>query len=436
MRRFPAALLAILVIGFGLRVWSFQLNWFMHGDVILDASTSALFHRDGELLAFEGPSEGDPKLHPLASGVGEPLKLHGPLVPVAASLVTTLYRGNADMPDAFFSLKILSLLCGTLSILLAFLIASKLSGRDAGLAAAALVAISYILIDYSGNGSLYTVQATIYLAWIWVALSQKGWIRALLFGLLCGIGYLTNFQCLILVPASVFSLMFSSRSWKSWFFESMLLGALALLIVSPWLVHSYHVFGDPLYSHAFQMRYVYGKAGLSVPEHDLLIPTFAQKIVVLKHMFFLWLPNNLYYVARKLFVIAPIAFFFFAYGLIDIAFDKKRFKTLFPILILLAAQTVLGTAWPVWKFRFFALILPLIFILAIEQVSHLTLSKKQKHACMFAILGALVVINIFTYRAVPTHTTYYDGAMTEDPFGSSEEMRYLQDFHILPADAK
>src|SRR3990167_5348999 len=211
------ALIAILFFGLLIRVQAFQWNWFMHGDVTADAMVSSSFLRDGSLLTFPWKDSADPAAYALLppAADGEQLKLHGPLVPILAAALTAVRgpstgSGSPTISDAFFSLRILSVLAGMLIILLSLLITCRLSDTTMGLAVAAWTAASYLLIDYSGNGSLYSWQAVVYLLWILVALSRSSWRRTLLLGVIAGLGYLITFQSIILIPAGL--LIFASET--------------------------------------------------------------------------------------------------------------------------------------------------------------------------------------------------------------------------------
>lgn len=426
------ALFVVVLLGFLVRAQAVRWNWFMHGDVIDDASVSASFHRDGRLLAFAGPDTADPALYPPQPSTGGiPLKMHGPLLPVLGTAITLMRGGSSGIADAFLSLRLLSLLAGTSIILLTYLVVSRLIGSWAGVAAASWIATSYVLIDYSGNGALYTTQAAIYLFWLLAALSRPSRRRTITLGTIAGIGYLANYQCMILVPAGILTLAFDRRPWKRFFLHAAVLIAISGLIVVPWFIRSSILFGDPFYHQKWQMRYVYIKTGIQIPEDGVISIGFRDTLGMLHSVFTVWIPYNLYYAARKLFVIAPIAFFFFSFGLIEIAFSPERMRKLRPVIILLVLQALLYAAWPVWKFRFFVPLIPFIFVLASEQIWRFP--PRWRRISASTTLAAIIIIAILTYRALPTHTTYYDGALTQDAYHGSEERTFLRDWKISPS---
>lgn len=425
-------LLGILFLGFLVRVQALQWNWFMHGDVTGDAIVAAELHRSGRFVVFATPPSADPAAYTLPSPEkGEPLVQHAPVWPLVGAAVTALRGGEATLVDAFLSLRLLSILTGTLVILLSFLVASQLLDGKAGLAAAAFVASSYVLIDYSGNGAFYSFQGFIYLLWVLIALRPSSRRRTMLLGFLAGFVYLVNFQAIILLPAGVSLLLVQERSWQKFFCHAALFTGMAIIAASPWLIRNALLFGDPLYSHAVNMQYVYGKSGFSVPTGSHL--GLGDNLSIIAGVFHTWLPYNLYYAARKLFVIAPIAFFFFSFGLIDIAFSRQRFRRAFPLLAVFTFHVLLSASWPIWKFRFFVPLLPFVFLLALEELWHLPITNVWRRLNIGFTLVAMVAIGVLTYRATPMHTTYYDGAITQDPFHGSEEKTYVQEYHISPS---
>lgn len=426
MRRSTIILFAILLLGFLARLGALHWNWFMHADVIDDVVVAASIHRDGRFSTYAVPTIPDPaKNPPLPASAALPIKMHGPLWPGLAAAVTAIRGGESTIADGFLSLRILSVIIGTLIIYLSFLVASRIVNVRAGLAVAAWTAASYILIDYSGNGALYSLQAVSYLLWILVALTAHSMRRTMLLGAIAGVSYLNNFQCIILVPATLIFFAVGVRPWPRFFLHAVMFLGVTAIIIGPWLLRNAVVFGDPFYSHAYNMGYVWGKAGFAT--NDL---SFGDKLSVLHGVLTVWMPNNMYYAARKLFILAPFAFFFFAYGLLDVAFSPKRLTRTLPIVLLIVFQCLMYAGWPIWKFRFFVPLLPLVFIFAVEYLSLLRVHQKWKHVSVGITLLSLIVLSVLTYRAVPTHTVYYDGALTQDPFHGSEEETYLRKYTI------
>jgi hypothetical protein len=426
-------LTAIIALGFLARVAAFQWNWFMHGDVTGDTSAVTGIHRDGRIVAFRSQPTADPAAYPLPPPEeGEPLVQHAPLWAILGAALTMVRGGEPTMVDAFLSLRYLSLIAGTFLIFLVFLVGSRLVGSMAGLTAAAWVAASYVLIDFAGNGAFYSLHAVLYLLFVLVALDASSTRRTIVLGVLAGIGYLVNYQAVILVPAGLAVLLMQERPWKRCVLHAALLSIVAILIVSPLLIRNTLLFGDPLYHQAWNMRYVQGKSGFHPADGEVLRLGLRDNLSILAGVFHTWLPYNLYYAARKLFVIAPFAFFLFCFGLIDTVFSAPRLRKTFPVLAILVFHALLSASWPIWKFRFFVPILPLVFLLAAEELWHLPLSNAWRRLCIVVTFVFLFAGSVLTYIATPNHATYYDGAITQDAFHGSEEKTYLIRYAVPP----
>ena len=208
--------------------------------------------------------------------------------------------------------------------------------------------------------------------------------------------------------------------------------------MSPWLIRSMLLFNMPFYSEAWNMGYVYTKAGLGhLSVEETIHAGLQEKLIVLKHAIFPWLPNNLFYGARKLFLLTPIAFFFACFGLVDVWFSRERLRSIAPLIILLAFHTLVVAAYPVWKFRYFVPMLPLVFLFALDQLWHIRIAERTRNLLCGGVLVAVLAVSVWTYiETAPAHTTYYDGAMTQDPFHANEEKSFQESYHIsFPNDA-
>ena len=410
-----------LLIGILLRVASIQWNSVLiHGDVNIDVSAATSFHETGKLMATNEESS-------------VPLAQHGPVWAILGSAY----------PDAYVGLRIASLLSGLLVLALLFLLGRKLLRGDGAWILVGWAALSWLLVDYSGNGSLYSFQTALYLLWTLIVLQPGLRWRAVLLGLVSGVTYLLNFQAIILVPASVIVLLIPvgeplgspSAKLKLRLPERVRNAITTLIVViavaSPWLLRNALLFGDPFYHHAINSIYVIQKAGFAhLMDEHLRIP-LGNWLQIAWGSVTVWLPNNLYYAARKLMILAPIAFLFAAYGLIDVLFSKERFRKLWPILLLCALHLLLSAAWPVMKFRYLVPLLPFVFLLSLEQIQEMKAPLRLKHGIIAATFASIILLSFLTYRAIPTHTYYYDGAITQDAFHGNEELQYLRDHDAL-----
>ncbi|MSR86580.1 hypothetical protein EXS70_00165 [Candidatus Peribacteria bacterium] len=416
-------LLLLVLVGAGiLRGFSVSWNIVPHSDIEMDASAAASFARDGRLLKSD-----------TATTMEVPADLylaqHPPVMPILAGALTVARGAPAQYDNAYFSLRLVSMASGLLLILLGFLVGSRLLGHSAGLMIALWMALSYLLIDFSGNGALYSLQAAFYLLWVLATFLEHPRMKACAMGLAVALAYLTNFQSIVLLPASVCLLLLQGKTWKMRCEQIALFFLVAAVGASPWLIRNQIIFGDAFRSHHVNNGYVLMKAGLG-GDH---VVTIFDWIDIVIGMLRVWIPNNLFYVARKLFILAPIAFVFFSFAWIDYLFSWKRFTKMSPILLLFVCHLLISVAWPITKFRFFVPMLPLVFLIAMEQLLSLPVKREQKLAWVGAITCSIAILSALTWNSIATHTYYFDGALTTDPFSGFQERDFMRTKGLLPS---
>jgi hypothetical protein len=362
---------------------------------------------------------------------------HPPVWAVLGAGVLAVFRLEPTVDAAYFALKILSLISGLAVVALSALIGKKLFGSVGGLVLAAWLSLSYLMIDFSGNGSLYSLQAVTYLVWILVAYSSVQH-KPVWLGVACGLGYLVNHQSMILAAGSVLLIVASTEySYKERFTHLCIVTAVTFAITFPWLLRNYLIFGDFLFSHAVNATYVYVKAGIShidVGYRSFYDIGMAERITILHSIFTIWIPNNVYYIARKLFVMAPVVFFFFSFAWIDYAFDSKRRTKMLPVIIICVLHILIAAAWPITKFRYFVPLFPLVLYIGFDQIFAVSQSPRVRHSIIAVTTVCLITVSVLTYYAIPTHTYYYDGAITQDPFHARGEYNFMVDSGLIIED--
>jgi len=152
------ALLALLALtpGVLLRLASIGFNDLPHGDVLIDALAAESLARDGRFavpLVLVSSS---------ASGRGAEtlLDYRRPLWPLLAAPLVGLSG------DGYHAARVLSFISGLALLWVAYAAFRDLFGRSDAVAALACCTYSYLLVDFSGNGSLYQLQALFFLAFI------------------------------------------------------------------------------------------------------------------------------------------------------------------------------------------------------------------------------------------------------------------------------
>jgi hypothetical protein len=426
---FRAFLLLLIVAGIGVRIASTYWNTIPHGDTGTDIRVVEWLAKDGVFMV--DPTETEISVGKVPYDVrhtgGERAIQHPPLWAMLGAGTLRLLGLQISGESAFFALKIVSLFFGILLLPAAYAAGKRFIGGDNALILTALLAVSWIMVDYSGNGSFYALQATLFMLWLLVASAdintQK---KALLFGLISGGAYMLSYQCIFVTAASILLLWTERSSIRAKAIGSATCFTLATVIALPWFVRSALLFGDPFFGHAMNaVGYLYEKAGI---ETDTVATDLRTTLSIGFYSLTHWFPNNAYYIARKLFVIAPVAFFFFVYAPVDYVFDRERARKMLPILLLLAMHGAIAAGWPITKFRFFVPMLPLVLMIALEHVQHLRLAPRWHRLAIGSMLAGFIGLSALTWHSIPSHTYYYDGALTEDPFGDAQaEYQFMLD---------
>ena len=256
-------LVAILVIGVLARVAAVAWNDSPHGDVHLDVLTlQSLVDGEGLVTPLERSVELYPREDPAARGY--PLDQHPPLALLVAAPLQRL------VGDTYLASRLASLLAGLALIGVVFLLGSRLVDRVAGSLAASLVALSFLLADFSGNGSIYTLHALLCLVAI-LALTRADPLGAFLAGGALGLAYLTNYQavvCLAAVLGALVCLWLDPRHRAGRLRDIALVVLGFALVAAPWWLRNHAVFGEP----GFSVNPIYAKAWfggvMSIVEQD------------------------------------------------------------------------------------------------------------------------------------------------------------------------
>lgn len=423
----------ILLLGLFLRIGSLGWNSFPHGDVVTDVKAGVSLMTQGNFTV--GPYAKSPDatfLFDIARTNGnEVLTQHPPLLMLLGAGVASILQIESTEQGIFLSYRLLTLFLGMGVLVIIYGIARSILGQKVALWVALWSACSYLLMDFSGNGSLYMLQTFAYLLWVHVALGRHR-LRHVLLGCMTGIAYMVSFQSIILVPAGLLVIAFhNDHSIQKRCYDVLIFLCAASPIVLPWLLRNYFLFGDPLFSHYVNQTYIYNKADMPFTVVDGIVHytmSFADRLALLRSITLHWLPNNLYYIVRKLFILVPLAFLFFCYAFIDYLYDHRRLVRVLPIVVVLLLHCGISAAWPVTKFRYLVPILPFVFIIAAE---HMNAVCRTYRTAVFGLTTLLIVwLSLLTYKQIPTHTYYYNGAITEDAFSGSEELDYIRTYTI------
>ena len=208
------------------------------------------------------PGNGDPfyyhaQANMLADGVGfgEPIQwlTEGRFVPSAIHPpLFTLWLTPASLLGGrgYLSHKTMAALAGVAVIVVAALLARRLAGDRAGVAATVLVAIYPNLFIIDGSlwpEGLYTamVGLALVLAYRWK--DRPSYLRAGLVGAAVGGAILTRGEAILLLPLLCLPLAISGRRLTPrWWLHAALMGVVALGLLAPWTIRNLVQFEEPV----------------------------------------------------------------------------------------------------------------------------------------------------------------------------------------------
>lgn len=420
-------LLLIFALGVFMRWQAVLWNKYIHGDVSQYSEVSESLAKHGNTRMSY--NEGEPYFYSIKEKGGKFYDMY-PLLPfLGAGLI------KMTGTDGYEAVKIWSFFGGVLVLVLTYFLGKKIGGDKVGLLSLTFASFSYLLIDFSGNGSIYSLQTAFYLAFIILLLNLKKLADNVLLGVVVGFAVLTNYQSVILLLVYLIFLfvLFKKDFVKilKWFFSGFIF---AVLVYLPWGIRNFLIFHTPFFSIHF--LYYWQKLGVKkiiVGDTLVYVPTPRDYFDLVKKTVFFWFPHNLYLINRKLFIYAPISYVFFLFSAIETAFANsfEKIKNLIPIFLLLIFHIVSGATIPIFETRHFVSLMPFVFILASHYIfNFIRFAVLQKTIWIFAVFASIIFF-FLTYFSTPTHTYYYDGLITESVFGKDGggELRFLKIYY-------
>jgi Dolichyl-phosphate-mannose-protein mannosyltransferase len=447
-------LLVILTVALLPRLAAVHFNTWPHGDVWLDAAVVDSLIERHEL---EVPLV-DVRFYPTSRfGFGYPPDQHPPLWALLGASIRLFWH------DSYEALKLVSLVAGLLLVLAVHRCGQDLLGRGPGLFAAALCAVSYLLIDFSGNGSLWGLLALLYVLFVWrlscFSLSERR--NAILVGLIMGAAYLTNYPGVVL-PLT-FVIVLASRRWKSTQNDSapaapprppvsaslrlpvspsarlpvsLLPLAAAAVLVLPWLAFNFATFGNPFWSQPLERLLGGADKHVEVIVQDgevvkrslpVANPVGERLRTTVQNLY-----GNVGFVARQSFVLAPFTGGFALAGLVALLLGAARghAQAALPLTVLTLTHGAMILFWPTTKFRYLVPLFPLLALVG----SWLLWQVKPpdvRNLLAGVALGLAFFTAVWTYRSIPSHTYYYDGGVVTDNFGGQGEIGYVDELQRL-----
>jgi dolichyl-phosphate-mannose-protein mannosyltransferase len=236
-RRFLQVLIGIAACGLALRL-AYALG---AAPDLVGLDDDSFYHQAALELADGNGYVGT--LDVFVSGEKEPTADHPPLYPL---LLSFLGRLGARTVDAQ---RMLGVCAGTLTVFAVGLLARRVAGYRAGIAAAVLCAVYPAFIAADGalmSETLFGALVAFCLLLALVQLERPTVAGMALLGLLVGLAALTRSEGLLLCPllAGLVAIAAPARRLKL----VAVLAAVTILTIAPWVARNIDVFGEPVYS--------------------------------------------------------------------------------------------------------------------------------------------------------------------------------------------
>lgn len=424
------ALVAITALGALPRILAARFNVWPHGDVVLDAAIAEALARRAQLLV---PIV-DVRYYPIGRfGFGYPPDQHPPLWPMLGALLTMPLGDNG-----YAALQVWSVLVGVLVIPFTYLAFQAALGGRGALWAAALVALSYLLVDFSGNGSLWMLLTAIFLLFIWRASVApiSSVPNAIVLGVLIGLSFLVNYPGVVLAPALVLTAgMQHGRAAASWPVVRgiTVAGVVALLLALPWFGFNAAVHGNPIWSQPLQRQLGGGDKLVDVRVVDGEVVKVNRPEAGTAEARWRTTAANLYgnfgFLARQMLVLAPVFNVLAVAAVASLALPLARqaslatgreVRVLAPILAVLVCHLGLVLLWPTTKFRYLVPMLPLVLALGAWLCARIEPPSIRNLIGAIGTAGMLFM-GVWTWAVIPSHTYYYNGGVVTDNFGQQGE---------------
>jgi hypothetical protein len=359
-----------IVLGIALRLLSFAHHDEPRGDVLLDVGvTRHLAHGEGYRSGFErgtAVAMGDDPLPPR-----DRADQHPPLWALIGA------RLAWPAGSAFAGLKLGSLILGVLLLALVWHEGLQITRHAPGAPrhlpalATALVALSFVMVDASGSGALYTAQAVAVV--LLVRLLGRRRPSPLVVGLLLGAAGLLNYQALVLlpVPLLVLPLTAAPRERLRALEAGLLAVAVALLLQLPWALRNDELFGSPFYSaNRFYPLYASGVVPALGVEDGVPYARFPETSTLtwLGVGLRAWVPQNALYLLTTGLLLWPGLIALAAAGLGPLLSRalRERDRRLLAKVFALAVLVGVALLWPGVKLRYLVPMTPLVVLLGLR----------------------------------------------------------------------
>jgi hypothetical protein len=375
----------ILLLGLSLRCFSLLWNDRIHGDVNLFALTAQELVRNDELRY---PMKIDySKIIPWET-LHSPQSQHPPLWSFAAGIIGKIVGSE----NTYGILQWISFFVG-IAIILTLRQWLNLSSPETSTTVLALAALSPMLVDFSGNGSQYSL-GTLFLL-LNCKLLSKDTINAktaILAGSISGLAFLTHGAFLLMIFGVAICFLKNTATTNQ---KLICLGfslASFLAIISPMLWHKANHFGSPFHN----LNYVYiggllGQLSIRMDEHRIFWDfDFSLTLDAIKNYFSHLGSAGISFVLHLVFEWSP---FGVVLGIIGFRNLRTHSPVMAKVILCLGISYLLPVlGWASFKYRFLAPILPIAFVL-----TAIGFQSCRKRGGFWTKWGKLAMIGTFSW---------------------------------------
>lgn len=409
-----------------MRIWSFQQNTRLYGDVNLFALTARQLALHGRLTY---PMKYDYTPQALYLSLESPASQHPPLWPLFGAILARLW----DSTDTFLMLKLFSLFTG-FCVWILFLPKPESSSLIKFLPFG-LISISPWVVDFSTNGSPYIFITLILILAEWLRKSKPPRRKSTLigFGAFCALAILTHYNLILLPLSFVIGILTQEAIPTRKKVLNLGIFFIALLFfLSPWLIWNRNTFGQWFHTpSSFYILEQLGLAHIELTQERVVWTVETVPIASVLKRYSLLLAKSAWAGGRQLIdMLTPPGFFCLLAALgLHWKQDQSRSQTSWIIgglrtltsPVILYILTIL--LWATCKTRFLIPLLPASYFLIGESIEHGLRTIKDRPWLLWIGIAILFLWTMLPYRLQPLNLYY--GIETLSHAQQYDQMREL-----------
>ena len=418
--------ISLLTAGWICRVWSFQQNTRLYGDVNLFALTARQLALHGHLTY---PMKYDYTPQALYLSLESPASQHPPLWSLFGAILARLW----DSPDTFLMLKLFSLFTG-FCLWIVFLPKTE-SSSLIKLIPFGMIAISPWVVDFSTNGSPYIFITLLLILAEWLRSSKLSPQISVLIGFsaFCALAILTHYNLILLPLSFVIGILTQEAIATRKKVLNLGIFFIALFFfLSPWLLWNWNTFGQ--WFHTPSSFYILEQLGIAHIElaQDRVVWTVEMlPIPSVLERYSLLLAKSAWAGGRQFIDMLTPPGIFCLFAALGLRWKQKPLPSSTSWIIgglrvltspvMLYLLTIL--LWATSKTRFLIPLLPAAYLLIGEGIEHGLKTIKGRPWLLWTGIAILFLWTILPYRLRPFNLYY--GFETPSHARQYDQMREL-----------